>query len=126
MCIFMLEWLVVLKEKIEDTFRLLIIGERSLKEELEQSGADLQLEDNIRFVGNVPNNVMSDYYRACEVFVFASRSETQGIVLLEAMVERNPIVVFKASGVVDVVALLKQMLFEIEETSHEKKLTVVV
>ncbi|MGL5676381.1 MAG: glycosyltransferase [Cellulosilyticaceae bacterium] len=46
--------------------------------------------------------VVQSYANACET-VFASKSETQGIVLLEAMAAHNPVVAVEASGVVEVV-----------------------
>jgi 1,2-diacylglycerol 3-alpha-glucosyltransferase len=42
-------------------------------------------------------------YRAADFFVFASTSETQGMVLLEAMAGGCPVVAVRASGVYDVV-----------------------
>ena len=60
-------------------------------------------EENLVFTGKVPNEQIRDYLFAGDLFLFASRSETQGIVLLEAMAAGTPVVAVKASGVVDVV-----------------------
>lgn len=51
-------------------------------------------------------------------FYFSSKSETQGIVLLEAMAAKNPVIAIKASGVVDVVRNGKNG-FMTEEDIHD-------
>lgn len=51
------------------------------------------LQDNIHFVGYLQRETtLLDCYRAADVFVFASRTETQGLVLLEAMAFGTPVV----------------------------------
>ncbi|MGL4799431.1 MAG: glycosyltransferase [Cellulosilyticaceae bacterium] len=100
---FVLEGLSELKKMKGDTFRTLIIGEGPEKEALQKLAETLDIEDNVIFVGKVPNAMIKNYYAAAELFVFASKSETQGIVLLEAMAAHNPVVAVEASGVVEVV-----------------------
>jgi 1,2-diacylglycerol 3-alpha-glucosyltransferase len=46
---------------------------------------------------------LADCYKAMDVFVFASKSETQGLVLMEAMAAGVPVIAVRASGVSDVV-----------------------
>lgn len=100
---FMLEGLALLKKRRGGCFRLLLIGDGSQKEELMSEAEMLDLTDNVIFTGCIEHSQMRNYYRACDVFVFASRSETQGIVLLEAMAAGLPVVAVEASGVNDVV-----------------------
>lgn len=51
------------------------------------------LDDNVRFFGNMDRGTeLLDCYRAGDVFVFASPTETQGLVLIEAMALGVPIV----------------------------------
>jgi glycosyltransferase involved in cell wall biosynthesis len=51
------------------------------------------LADDVRFVGYLDRNTsLLDCYAAANVFVFASRTETQGLVLLEAMAQGTPVV----------------------------------
>ena len=57
------------------------------------------LSDTVVFSGNIPNDEIKHYLYASELFLFASKSETQGIVLEEAMAAGNPVVVVRASGV---------------------------
>lgn len=100
---FIINGLKMLKDRCGDIFKLLVIGEGPLKDELLSKARALKLEKNIEFIGSIDNNKIGDYYRACDMFLFASKSETQGIVLLEAMAAKKPIVAIKASGVVEVV-----------------------
>ena len=85
------------------TFRLLVIGEGSERPALERQAAQLGLEDDILFTGNFPHSELSAWYGACDAFVFASKSETQGIVMLEAMAAGTPVFAVEASGVNDLV-----------------------
>ncbi len=100
---FILNGLKLLKEKMGEDFRILIIGDGSLKEELVTRVMELGLKDNVIFCGRIPHEELTDYYHACDLFLFASRSETQGIVLLEAMAAGLPVIAVKGSGVSDVV-----------------------
>lgn len=100
---FVLEGMRRLKDSGAPPFRLLVIGDGSAAAELAARAAGLGLDDEVRFCGRVPHADMRNYYRACGLFVFASESETQGIVLLEAMAACLPVVALKASGVSDTV-----------------------
>ena len=46
---------------------------------------DLNLEDNIIFTGKTSWDEMSYYYQAADVFATASKTETQGLTVIEAM-----------------------------------------
>lgn len=100
---FLLRGLAKYKLDFGDCFRLLMIGDGPEKERLKDYSDRLGLCDNVCFVGNIENKKMIGYYAACDLFVFASTSETQGIVLLEAMAAHNPVVALKATGTSDVV-----------------------
>ena len=64
---------------------------------------DVYKRQTVVFLGNISNEDVKQYLYASELFLFASKSETQGIVLEEAMAAGNPIVAVRASGVEDVV-----------------------
>lgn len=100
---FLLRGLAKYKSDFGDCFRLLMIGDGPEKERLKDYSDKLGLCDNVCWIGKVENEKIRDYYGACDLFVFASTSETQGIVLLEAMAARNPAVALKATGASDVV-----------------------
>ena len=85
------------------TFHHLMIGEGLEREHLEQKCLELGLEGQVIFLGNVDNRQIKNYQAACDLFLFTSKSETQGIVVLEAMAAGTPVVAVDATGVRDVV-----------------------
>lgn len=71
----------------------IIAGEGPDAERLKKLTASLGLGDNVRFFGNLDRRTtLLDCYRAGDAFVFASPTETQGLVLIEAMALGVPIV----------------------------------
>lgn len=101
--IFLLQALVELKKKMGDCFQLLIIGDGPQKQELQELADTLKIEENVSFLGTVPNEQIASFHSACDAFLFTSKSETQGIVLLEAMAGASPVIAVEATGVCDVV-----------------------
>ncbi len=72
---------------------LVIAGEGPAREPLRQQVAHLGLEAQVHFAGYLErDSALLDCYAAADVFVFASRTETQGLVLLEAMAQGAPLV----------------------------------
>jgi glycosyltransferase involved in cell wall biosynthesis len=72
---------------------LVIAGEGPAREGLREKVAALGLTPNVYFAGYLErDSALLDCYAAADVFVFASRTETQGLVLLEAMAQGAPIV----------------------------------
>jgi 1,2-diacylglycerol 3-alpha-glucosyltransferase len=72
---------------------LVIAGEGPAREPLRELVARMGLADDVRFVGYLDRDTtLLDCYAAADVFVFASRTETQGLVLLEAMAQGTPVV----------------------------------
>ena len=72
---------------------LVIAGEGPARDGLRQLVASLKLEEHVFFAGYLDrNSALLDCYAAADVFAFASRTETQGLVLLEAMAQGAPVV----------------------------------
>ena len=73
--------------------RLVIAGEGPARAGLQSQVASLGLGAHVHFAGYLDRNTaLLDCYAAADVFVFASRTETQGLVLLEAMAQGAPVV----------------------------------
>lgn len=84
---------------------LLVAGEGPALPALRAQAARLGLSDAVRFTGYLDRHrVLPDCYAAADVFVFASRTETQGLVLLEAMAVGLPVVAFAEMGTIDILA----------------------
>ena len=72
---------------------LVIAGEGPARASLRQAVLARHLERHVHFAGYLErDSALLDCYAAADVFVFASRTETQGLVLLEAMAQGAPIV----------------------------------
>ncbi len=75
------------------TLLFIIAGEGPDAERLKRLSHDYGLDANVRFFGNLDRRTaLLDAYRAGDAFVFASPTETQGLVLIEAMALGVPIV----------------------------------
>ena len=82
---------------------LVIAGEGPARASLERAVAKRGLTGNVRFVGYLERRTeLPACYCAADVFVFASKTETQGLVLLEAMALGVPVVGLAEMGTKDV------------------------
>lgn len=100
---FILRGIAKIKEEAGDDFHVMILGDGSQKGELKTKAALLGIGNLVTFVGNVKNEDVKHYVHAADLFLFASKSETQGIVLAEAMAAGTPVVAVHAVGSDDIV-----------------------
>lgn len=77
---------------------LLVIGQGEERERLESMVGRYHLENNIKFLGWLPQKDLPDIYNAADVFVLPSITEGHSIALLEAMSVGLPIVASKTGG----------------------------
>ncbi len=89
--------------KRHDNVRLVILGAGMEKKNLEEFTANQGVADRVEFTGNVPYEEVPNYLKAADIFCFASITETQGLVTLEAMAADLPIVAVDATGTSDAV-----------------------
>jgi len=83
--------------------RFLVVGEGPSKAEIERIFADAGIEDQLIMPGKLTGRDLSNAYNAMDLFLFASKSETQGMVLAEAMAAGKPVITLDASGTREVV-----------------------
>ncbi len=89
---FLIRVLAVVRRSVRDVL-LVIAGEGPAQNALRSLVHARGLESNVLFVGYLDRaTTLRDCYRAADVFVFASRTETQGLVLLEALALGTPVV----------------------------------
>lgn len=99
---FLLRMLVSLRKEVPDIL-MLIAGEGPAEHHIHKLAISLGVGESVQFLGYMDRaRTLPDCYRAADVFVFASRTETQGLVLLEAMAQGTPVVSTAVMGTADV------------------------
>jgi len=95
--------------KTPDT-EYVIVGDGPLRPYLERLAASLGVASAVCFVGQVGDDELDAWYRACDVFVLASResdvsggAEGYGIVFVEASLRGKPVVGGRSGGIPDAV-----------------------
>ncbi len=81
---------------------LLLAGDGPYREELSVKLAGEGLEDSIIILGYVERKMLKSLYGAADIFTFASKTETQGLVATEAMICRTPVVAVGIMGTKEV------------------------
>ena len=87
--------------KNEDA-HFLLAGGGPMLNEIKTACKTAGAKDRLHHCGVVSGDILVSVYKAMDVFAFASQSETQGMVITEAMAAGVPVVAFDASGVRDV------------------------
>ena len=82
----------------------LVVGEGPSREEIRRVLSGLKVADRVYFVGKKSGDDLRDAYKAMDLFAFTSQSETQGLVLMEAMASGVPVIALDASGSREVVS----------------------
>jgi glycosyltransferase involved in cell wall biosynthesis len=79
--------------------RLALVGDGPYRAELEKHFADTPTH----FVGYMTGKTLASAFASADAFVFPSRTETLGLVLLEAMAAGCPVIAANAGGIPDIV-----------------------
>ncbi|WP_366657561.1 glycosyltransferase [Fodinicurvata sp. EGI_FJ10296] len=77
----------------------LVVGSGPSRVELERLFSERGLSGRVHATGTLEGRKLADAYHAMDAFVFASSSETQGLVLVEAMAARLPVIAIDGTGV---------------------------
>ncbi|MBM3449654.1 MAG: glycosyltransferase family 4 protein [Armatimonadetes bacterium] len=78
---------------------LIVLGGGPLARPLSDLAAALGIASRTRFLGDQPHEDVLRWMKAADLFLFASRTETQGMVVSEAMACGLPVVAVEAPGV---------------------------
>jgi len=78
-----------------------IIGKGDDLNRLNKLSKNLNVEKNINFKGYVKN--LRPYYKKCDIFTLPSKNEGFGIVYLEAMEYKKPVIAANSGGATDVI-----------------------
>ena len=82
---------------------LLVAGSGPLKGELFKLASDLNISNNVRFIGEVDHNEAYKWYNAADVFCLPSIGEGCPNVIIEALACGTPIVSTRVGGIPDLV-----------------------
>lgn len=111
------------KQLIEkhNNIKLIIVGDGPDKEKYEKLSQELKIEDNVIFPGKAAWEEMPYYYHLSTVFATASKTETQGLTIIEAMAANTvPICMNDEAFQSMITDDLNGMFFETEEEYQNK------
>jgi glycosyltransferase involved in cell wall biosynthesis len=89
--------------RTNEDVRLVLIGDGPAWDSLHQSTRQLGIAERVEFTGKIPFEEVPAYLKAADLFVFASVTETQGLVTMEAFAAGLPVVAVDGTGTRDVV-----------------------
>lgn len=82
----------------DNTYRLLMVGQGELLEEVKKKIKQYQLEQSVSIYKKVPNDKMWELYRISECYVNLNTHEIFGMAILEAMYYENVVIALTAPG----------------------------
>ncbi len=118
------EFLLESEKKIQQKYpniKLLIVGDGPDKEKYEEYAKELGIIHNTIFTGKVAWTDMPYYYQLADAFVTASKTETQGLTIIEAMAANTVPVCMKDEAFASMVTEdLDGLFFETKEEYENK------
>jgi len=102
--------------------RLFLVGDGPARQACADRARLLGIGDRVTFAGFVPRSEVDLYYAAADLFVFSSITETQGLVVQEAMTYGLPAVAVTGGGASDSIVtgengfVVRNDVFEFAET----------
>ena len=98
---FLFDVIKQLKEKFPEIV-LLLAGDGPQRDELKKFVKNHNLTKNIIFLGYIDWSKIKHVYALSDIFIFSSKTETQGLVTIEAMMCKTPVVALGIMGTLDV------------------------
>ncbi|MCC6491693.1 MAG: glycosyltransferase [Pirellulales bacterium] len=98
---------------------LLVVGSGDEEDAIRSTTTEMAGSDRIFMAGQQTGRDLADAYAAMDVFAFSSQSETQGMVLAEAMAARTPVAALDAPGVRDVLSDANGRLLPADATEED-------
>lgn len=89
--------------------KLLIIGDGTETKNLKEKTQKLILQNNINFLGKIPNDSLASFYKSADIFIgpsiIAKNNDTEGLgmVFLEALVCGTPVISTNTGGIADII-----------------------
>lgn len=91
--------------RLKQNVKLVVVGGGELLDSYQKEASRLGVSDRVIFAGHVTDEMLPQYYAACDLLVLPSKNESEGygLVLLEAMASGKPVVASGVGGISDVV-----------------------
>lgn len=99
---FLIEAFSLILKRVPQTL-LLMVGDGPLGGRLKRLAKRLKIEDHIIFTGVRPRDKIYAHHLMADLFVFSSLTETQGLVLYEAIGAGRPVVAVEAIGTTEII-----------------------
>lgn len=105
------------------SLKLLIIGEGSEKQNLEQQAQALDLQQDVVFTGRIAFNEVANYFNQIDVLANISDYESFGVSVIEAMACEKPVIATNTGGLKEIIenstfgSLVE--VGNVEQTTHE-------
>lgn len=81
--------------------RFVFIGEGEMRAQCESQAQKLGIGNSCNFLGYAPDDIVIDWFNACDLVCVPSRNEPFGIVVLEAWDAKKPVVATDAVALID-------------------------
>ncbi len=106
-------------EKYKDAV-FVLAGSGDMQTKLIEKAAQLGISDRVFFTGYLPDEEIDKLMKSASVLVMPSVSEPFGLVALEAMVNKIPLIISKQSGVIEVVNhCMKVDFWDVDEMANK-------
>ena len=92
----------IVEKKFPNT-HLFLAGDGVLKDKLKQLSSQLGIDSKTTFLNFLDRQTLSQYYKETDIFVFPSLTETQGLVLIEVMINKTAVVAMNEGGVLSII-----------------------
>lgn len=90
--------------KVRSHILFVVIGDGPHRGHIEHLATELGIKHKMLFTGYISDKTeLASWYKAANTFVFSSVTETQGLVILEAMSAGTPVVAVSAMGIKDII-----------------------
>ncbi|MBU1119001.1 glycosyltransferase [Patescibacteria group bacterium] len=99
---FLFDALETIRKKNKNVL-LIVIGSGPAEDELKEEAKKRSLAKNVLFAGHKKREDVYEAYAGSDIFAFASQTDTQSLVIVEAAASGLPIVMLKDEGLIDLV-----------------------
>ncbi len=83
----------------KENAKFIVVSDGYLKPKLQEFCQQEGIGEKVIFCGEVEREEIKNYYASADIFVYSSKSETQGMIITEAMYMGLPIVALNATGI---------------------------